>query len=189
MPAGKSALAIAAFAGALAAPQPVLAQESGWYLGGSLGRAKLKEWCTVGPTDVLTACEDTDTAWKLLGGYRFNRYVAIEGTYIDWGKVTGTVNATNVSAEHTSMGVAAVGSFGFTPQFSVFGKAGFLMTEQEIRRSTATSSGGSDRDETEFHYGLGVKFAFTPQWVARAEWEKTEKLKVEMLSIGVEFRF
>ncbi|HEV3008461.1 MAG TPA: porin family protein [Burkholderiales bacterium] len=185
----KSGVALAVLAGGLLACQPVIAQERGLYLGGSLGQAKLKEWCSVGPTDVLTACEDTDTAWKLLGGYRFNRYVAIEATYIDWGKATGTVNGVNVSAEQTSMGVAAVGSFEFTPQFSVFGKAGFLMTEQEIQRTTPGSSTRIEGDETEFHYGLGLRFRFAPNWAARAEWEKTEKLEVELLSIGLEYRF
>ena len=183
MPAGKSAFATAAFAGGLVASQPLFAQESGWYLGGSLGQATFTEWCVDSPS--VLACDDKDTAWKIFGGYRFNRYFGVEGTYIDWGKATGTVTGPReVSAEQTSMGIAAVGSFELTPQFSVFGKAGFLMTEQETPASSTT-----EREETEFHYGLGVKFAFTPQWAARAEWEKTEKLKVEMLSIGVEFRF
>lgn len=47
----------------------------------------------------------------------------------------------------------------------------------------------TDRDETALHYGLGARFGFTPNWAARAEWERTEKLEVEMLSIGVEYRF
>jgi opacity protein-like surface antigen len=46
-----------------------------------------------------------------------------------------------------------------------------------------------NRDETEFHYGLGAKYAFTRNWAVRGEWEKTDKLKVELLSIGVEYRF
>jgi OOP family OmpA-OmpF porin len=186
---GKSPFALAVLGMALLAPASVLAQEAGFYLGGAFGQAKLKEWCKVEPGDVLTACADTDTGWKLFGGYRFNRYVAIEATYVNWGTVTGTVNGIDVSAEQTSMGVAAVGSLELGPRFSVFGKAGFLMTEQEIRRVTATSSSSVEGDETEFHYGLGVRFRFTPNWAARGEWERTEKLKVEMLSIGAEYRF
>jgi OOP family OmpA-OmpF porin len=182
----RSLVAAAALAGACA---PVFGQESGAYVGGALGQAKLKEWCTVGPTDVLTACDDTDTGWKLFGGYRFNRYVGIEATYINWGKVSGTVNSINVTAEQTSLGIAAVGSFDFTPQFAVFGKAGLVRTDQEIRRTTATLSSTVKLDETEFHYGLGLRFAFTRNWVARAEWERTDELEAELLSIGVEYRF
>lgn len=181
----RSALAVAALGMALLAPASALAQDAGFYLGGAFGQAKLKEWCRVGPTDVLSACEDTDTGWKLFGGYRFNRYVAIEATYVNWGETSGTVNGISVSAEQTSMGIAAVGSLELGPQFSVFGKAGFLMTEQDIKRPSGNVKG----DETEFHYGLGVRFRFTPNWAARGEWERTEKLKVEMLSIGAEYRF
>jgi OmpA-OmpF porin, OOP family len=183
-----SALAVAAIA--LAASTAAIAQESGFYLGGAFGQAKFTEWCDTSsaPTAVVTACEDKANAWKILGGYRFNRYVGIEGTYVDWGKVTGTVNNVEASAEQTSMGVAAVGSLPIGAQFSLFGKAGFLATEQETRRITPPSS-STKRSESEFHYGLGAKFAFATHWAARAEWEKTDKLKVEMLSIGVEFRF
>ena len=70
----------------------------------------------------------------------------------------------------------------------LFGKAGFLQTEQETRRIRPNPTTVS-RDETELHYGLGVKYAFTRNWALRGEWENTEKLKVEMLSIGVEYRF
>jgi OOP family OmpA-OmpF porin len=165
------------------------AQESGAYLGGSLGQSKFKEWCDTSgapPGFVLLACEDTDTAWKLFGGYRFNRYAAIEATYVNWGKVTATVGGpTDISAEQSSMGIAAVGSLELGPQFSVFGKLGFLMTEQE----TKVASTSTDRDDTELHYGFGVRYRFAANWAARAEWERTEKLKVEMLSIGAEFRF
>jgi OmpA-OmpF porin, OOP family len=169
---------------ALTAPPAALAQDAGFYLGGSLGQATFTEWCVDSPS--VLSCDDKDSAWKIFGGYRFNRYVAVEGTYINWGKATGTVGppARDVSAEQTSMGVAAVGSFELTPQFSVFGKAGFLMTEQETPAASVTK-----RDETEFHYGLGLRFRFAPNWAARGEWERTEKLKVEMLSIGVEYRF
>lgn len=189
---GKAALAIAAVAGTLLGTQAAFAQDKGFYLGGALGQARLTEWCdtsSAGPGQSLSACEDTDTAWKVFGGYRFNRHVALEGTYLSWGKVSGTITSpgttTNVSAEQTSMGVAAVGSFDFTPQFSVFGKAGFLLTEQDVRVGGNTVSG----DETEFHYGLGLRFAFAPNWAARAEWEKSDELKAQMISVGVEFRF
>jgi OOP family OmpA-OmpF porin len=185
-----SAVAIAALAGGLLASQTVFAQERGFYLGGSLGQSTFKEFCVDDPT-VLT-CDDKDSAWKIFGGYRFNRKFAVEGTYVDWGKAAGTVDPVgpagprSVPLSQTGMGVAAVGSFEFTPQFSVFGKAGILMTEQE---TPASASGNTQRDETELHYGLGARFAFTPNWGARAEWERTEKTKVEMLSVGVEYRF
>lgn len=191
---GKALLAtlLGAFLTAAASPSG-FAQESGAYLGGSVGQSKFKEWCDTGGAPItLTACKDTDTAWKLFGGYRFNRYLAVEASYINWGEVTASAvsggQPVDVAAEQKSYGVAGVGSLRLGPSFEVFGKLGFVQTDQQTKRITPNPS-TVDRDETEFHYGLGLKYAFARNWAVRAEWENTEKLKVEMFSAGVEYRF
>jgi OmpA-OmpF porin, OOP family len=163
----------------------------GFYLGGALGQATFKEWCTTGGT--FNSCNDTDTAWKLLGGYRFNRYFAVEASYVEWGEVTASLNlgvppAREVAASQHSYGLAAVGTLPVGERFELFGKAGFLQNEQETRRVSPNPS-TLQRDESAFHYGLGAKYAVTNNWAVRGEWEKTEKLDVEMLSIGLEYRF
>jgi OOP family OmpA-OmpF porin len=163
--------------------------DAGFYVGGGLGQSKFKEWCNTDGSVTFASCEDTDTSWKLLGGYRFNRYVAAEASYIDWGEVTvGTNTGARAAATQSSYGLAVVGTFPIGEGFELFGKAGFLKTEQETRRITPRPS-TFDRDETELHYGLGVKYAFTRNWALRGEWENTDKLKVELLSIGIEYRF
>jgi OOP family OmpA-OmpF porin len=169
---------------ALAAPAGVAAQESGGYLGGALGQTRFTEWCDPG----TTACDDKDRGWKVFGGYRFNRYFALEGSYINWGEVTASVGAVNVAAEQRSFGLAALGSLQLGPRFSVFGKVGMLSTEQETSRLTPPAS-TVQRDETELHYGVGANYSLAQNWAIRGEWENTEKLKVQMLSIGVEYRF
>ena len=178
-----------AFLAPVAAAQ---AQDRGFYLGGALGQSKFKEWCDTGgsTTATLPACDDTDTTWKILGGYRFNRYIAAEATYIDWGEVSATARITatgrtiDVAASQVSYGLAAVGTLPLGQRFELFGKAGFVNTEQDTTSATTVT-----RDETELHYGVGVKYAFTRNWALRGEWESTDTLKVELLSIGVEYRF
>lgn len=165
------------------AAAPSASEERGFYVGGALGQATFKDWCV--PSPLVLSCDDGTTAWKIFGGYRFNPYFGAEATYIDWGQVSGTVSGVGtVTADQTSFGVAAVGQLELTPQFSVFAKAGLLITEQETPASSTRQ-----RDETELHYGVGLRYGFAPNWAARAEWERTDQLKVEMLSIGLEFRF
>jgi OOP family OmpA-OmpF porin len=165
---------------------PAYPQESRFYVGGALGQSTLKAWCD--PT--LASCKDTDTAWKLFGGYRFNRHIAVEASYIDWGEVTATSSfGVNVAADQQSYGIGAVGSLQIGPQFTVFGKLGLLRTEQETRRISGPSPSTFQRDENELHYGLGVKYNVAKNWSLRAEWENTDKLEVQMLSIGAEFTF
>jgi OmpA-OmpF porin, OOP family len=180
----KSFLAALSCAAALSSSLPAAAQGTGFYVGGSFGQSTLKEWCDA-PPGFLTACDDSDTAWKILGGYRFHRHFAAEGTYIHWGKVSARAGASSVTAKNSSFGIAAVGILPLREGFSLFGKLGFLQTEQDLALVGTFRSG----DDTELHYGIGLKFDLTPVWRLRAEWEQTEKLKVQMLSVGAEYRF
>ena len=162
------------------------AQDRGWYAGAALGQSTFKEFCS----SSALSCDEKDTAWKLFGGYRFNPYFAVEGTYLDWGEASGTINTASgvrtIPLGQTGMGIAAVGSLPIRPQFSLFGKVGYVWTTQE---TPASASGNFEREEEELHYGLGVRLAFTPNWGARAEWERADKTKVELFSIGLEYRF
>jgi opacity protein-like surface antigen len=129
-----------------------------------------------------------------LGGYRLNRYLAAEVSYIDWGEVTaaGTVvssgTAFDIAASQYSYGIAAVASLEIAAGFSVFGKLGFLRNEQETRRISPNPL-TVNREDTGIHYGAGARYAIGPTWAVRGEWENTEKLEVQLLSIGVEYRF
>jgi OOP family OmpA-OmpF porin len=186
---------------ALAASSAAFGQqeERGFYLGGAYGQAAVKGGCsdlrsdlaTIGAT--VTACDDKDSGWKIFGGYRFNRHFAVEATYIDFGSLTATAvraGATvNASGDATGFGVAAVGILPIHERFSVFGKAGILSTDL---KATATGPGGtfsSTSGETELHYGLGAMFNITRNWGIRAEWERAEDSEVELISIGVQYRF
>ena len=155
-------------------------------MGGALGQASFTEWCD--PGSPLTQCEDSTTAWKLFLGYRFNAYVGAEASFIQWGKVTASTASASASAEQRSYGLAGVGSFEIGGGFAAFGKLGILLNEQTTRRVSPNPS-TVNRDDTAVHYGVGARYAF-PRYVAvRAEWEKTEKLEAQLLSIGAEYRF
>jgi OOP family OmpA-OmpF porin len=164
------------------------AQESGAYLGGSLGQSKFTKWCDPSgapPGSTLTACDDKDTGWKLFGGYQFNRYVAAEVSYTNWGEVSGagTISGTpfSTTAETHSIGIAAVGTLPLGPAFSVFAKLGYMTTKQE--RNNAKF------DDEEYFRGFGARYRLSRNWGVRAEWERANRLKAELLSIGAEFRF
>src|SRR3954447_17920663 len=84
----KALIGIAAL-GAAAFSLPATAQMSmsSAYVGGGFGQSKFK--CPTG-----LSCDDTkDTAFKLFGGYQFNRNIASEVGYTDLGKATGTGGA------------------------------------------------------------------------------------------------
>ena len=87
----KALLAVAAlgFAGAAAA-QPSL---SSAYIGGTIGQAEYKDGCAG-----VGGCDEKDTAWRILGGYQFNRYFAAELGYHNLGEASASAGATEGTA-------------------------------------------------------------------------------------------
>src|SRR3989442_4972936 len=77
----KALLAGAALTGCLAAGA-AWSQDRGPYVGGSLGRSEMKDACK----GVSISCDKTDKAWKIFGGYQFNRNLAAELAYTDLGE-------------------------------------------------------------------------------------------------------
>ena len=164
---------------------------SGAYIGASIGQMDAGN----GDCDPGFSCDSKDTAWKIFGGYKFSPYIAVEGTYGDWGEISqsGSVFGIPISAtgEIWSVGVAAVGMLPLGgDRFSLFGKVGLLYTEQKV---TVTATGfftqTEKRDETELHFGFGALFNITPNFSLRGEWERLEDSEVDIISIGAQFRF
>src|SRR5690348_16834089 len=116
------------------------AAERGFYMGGQVGQAskdvsrdffelfndQIQAFSQFVPTEDRTSIEDTDTAFAILAGYRFNSYLAIEGSYTKYGQVTyksrasgnfplegGTLN-TNIESEISGFSFAAVGALPLT---------------------------------------------------------------------------
>jgi OmpA-OmpF porin, OOP family len=180
-------------AAALAAPGFATAQmppQSGFYIGGSIGQMEADGDCRAGFT-----CDFKDSAWKLFGGYQLNRHFAVEATYGDWGDITigTTVSGIPVSAtgEIWSAGVAALGILPLGgDRFALFGKAGIVYTEQT---AVGSAPGVPTRTETEtgseLHWGVGAMFNFTRNLGLRAEWERLQDSDVDILSLGIQFRF
>lgn len=187
----KNTLVALIAAAVLAAPNFATAQmqpQSGFYIGGSIGQMEADGDCRAGFT-----CDLKDSAWKLFGGYQLNRHFAVEATYGDWGDITIGVSGIPVSAtgEIWSAGVAALGILPLGgDRFGLFGKVGILYTEQE---ATGSAPGVPTQTETEtgseLHYGFGALFNFTRNLGVRAEWERLQDSDVDILSIGIQFRF
>jgi OOP family OmpA-OmpF porin len=189
----RTALFAALACACVALPAP--AQDRGAYLGGGLGQTKMTEWCddtTGGNTTgafaplAVFSCEDTDTGWKVFGGYQFNRYISAEATYINWGKVRATFGAQGqreLTAKQQSWGAAALGSLPLGESFALLAKLGTLFTKQNVDVL------GEPGAETEIHYGLGARYRFVHNGAVRVEWEATSELKLQMISASLEYRF
>ena len=158
-----------ASAGAQAQTPPVqLNMDSGLYLGGGIGKARTGQGC-------LGTCETTDETWNLYAGYQFNRHLAIEGGYSDFGEATvsGTLVGVPITTrfETTAWELVGVGLLPITDSFTVYLKAGIFRYETDAT-TTGAAVGASSENGTEFTVGMGFQYAFTRNLAARFEWQR-----------------
>lgn len=175
---------------------PAAAQDTGVYVGGHIGQASVKEFCDgVGGTGV--SCEDSDTAWKALVGYQFNRNFAVELGYIDLGEVDARGPGGTVSAEATAFELVAVGSLPVADRFSVYGKLGLFRGETDARVNTVLRNLSLSETNTDLTFGFGARFDVSRNFAVRAEWQRYSDVgggdigesDVDVISIGALFRF
>ena len=165
------------------------------YVGGSIGQSDIDEEITTG---LITSgpVDGKDNAFKIFGGYMFNRHFGIEGAYVDLGEVSysGDFFGTPVTGgrvELTGFNVSAVGSYPVNEQFSVFGKVGLFLWDAEANDTTGGAPFSAKQDGTDLSFGVGVGYHFTRNLGVRAEWEmfKTDDADATLLSVGLLWRF
>jgi OOP family OmpA-OmpF porin len=169
---------------------PAVAQDQGFYIGATLGQSKAKDGCE----DVSGSCDEKDSAWRILGGYQFNKNLAVEFGYTDLGEVSGDETGFGpFSVETTVMELVAVGSWPFANNFSAYGKLGMY------RGDTDASGGGFSVSEsnTDLTYGIGLRWDFTKNLGARLEYQVYSDVgggdigesDAEVISLGVIWKF
>jgi OOP family OmpA-OmpF porin len=174
------------------------AAQAGWYVGVGAGQSSLdEEIATEGqlssfvdelsPDTLSLSTDDSDTGWKVFGGYRFNDWFAAEGYYAD----LGTVSVTNASGTYDGgegsfsgagdvdvegFGVNVVGIWPILDFMDVHARLGMVRwTEDESGALSTTEDGtisGSVSDEgIDVTYGAGVGFTFMEHLGFSVDWE------------------
>jgi len=197
-----AALALAG-AAALTLPSIGMAQsmsgpDSGWLVGGSVGQSKIKVDCSG------LSCDDTDTAFRIFGGYNFNKHFGVELGYADLGKVTftgvipplGTVNG-DITAK--AFDLMAVGTLPIGDKFGVYGKLGMYRADSDFHATSSVAGTASASDtNTDITYAIGAQYNFNKNLGIRAEWQQYKKVggdntggdgDVDVMSIGVVWHF
>ena len=188
-----------------------------WYAGASIGASDAgysageltSDLAARGWSITNVDVDDTDTAYKIYGGFTLTDNFAIEGGYIDLGEVTtqfgASIPPTQVNnllndtlAVHPYLGDGWFASAVFTwpvvpQQFSLNARAGIFAWEADIDVAViqgATGSASDGESGTDAMYGVGVEWHINPQWSLTADWERYRLNDwVDVPMIGVRFRF
>lgn len=197
---GLGAVAIAPTAGAEA--------QAGFYVGASAGESSfdieqsdfdgvvLDVFFSQG-VPVLSASskfEDSDTAFSVFGGYRFNPYIAVEGSYVDFGaaeyRAIGTVNppgpavsapaSVDLDVESKGLTVAGLASLPLGDFVDLHGRLGFMFADTDLSVRVSIANGrGTDSESlesTSVYFGLGAGFHLGEHWSLSVDWTRYDNV-------------
>ena len=169
---------------------PAAAQEGGYYYGGlSLGKSQAKideERITArllasGLTTTGMSKDERDTAFKLFGGYQFNRNFAVEAGYFNLGKFGFTSTTTpagtlNGQIKLQGLNLDLVGTLPLTENLSAIGRVG---AQRASARDSFSGTGAvtvlnanPHKSDVNYKFGAGLQYAFSPSLLMRAEAER-----------------
>jgi OOP family OmpA-OmpF porin len=133
-----------------------------------------------------------DTGMKIFGGYKFNKNIAFEAAYIDFGEITLTGNG-SLTLEASGLDFSVVGSFPINQSFELFAKIGMLMWDADAIYVNVPGfgSGTESDDGSDIGYGFGANFNVGSNLAIRASYEMFEldDVDVDLLSAAVIFNF
>ena len=198
---------------ALAIASPAFAQS--WYIGAAGGSSKGdidtgridNDLRDLGFFTASTSKDDSDTSWRLFGGYRVLPWLDVEAHYADFGTLRFDSTVTpggmlSARIRTKAYGVAAVA--GVTPmdRLRLYAKGGVARTEAKASfASTGFVDLASDsltKRKTGAVYGVGLQYDFTRMIAARVEYDVHTKVgsdvtggefDVKTASVGVLLRF
>lgn len=189
-----------------------MAGDSGWYLGGNVGqsRAKIDDERIIGSllgggfTTTSIIDDNRELAYKVFGGYQFNKYFALESGYFDMGEFGFTATTVppgtlNGQMKLKGLNFDAVGMLPIANKFSAFGRIGVNYAET---KSYFTGSGAiiapanRSKRAANYKFGLGLQYDFTKSLGMRVEAERYRiddsvgnKGDIDFISLGLVYRF
>jgi hypothetical protein len=155
---------IAAAAVMLAATPAIADETSGLYVGAGLGDFS-SEIDDIGDVDI-DFDEDSD-ATKLFAGWRFNRFLAVQLDYIDFGDSSAALELLDIESDVKGLAPSVVGALPLGP-VELFAKAGVLFYDLEV---TTNGSELFDESGQDIVYGAGVGITVLERLALRAEYE------------------
>jgi opacity protein-like surface antigen len=178
-------IALAALSLGLAA-LPARAADNGIYLGGSIGQGGVQFDEAIEGFDF--DYDASSTAFKLIAGWRFLDWLAVEANYVDLGSGDDTIEDTRIETDVSGVSGSVVGFLPVGP-VDLFARGGLIYWDAEVNSNDIDLSGSEDG--TDFAWGVGAQFRVWSLSL-RAEYERFEiedADTVDLISVGVTWTF
>jgi OOP family OmpA-OmpF porin len=161
----------------------------------SVGTSKLSVDCGSAPT-----CDKSDTAFKLLGGYKMNPNFALEAGYFDFGKAKVADPTASLAIKVNGFGGGLAWHQDLAPDWNFVGRLGLVQMKTKIDATATGLGGGSDSDSSAQAYaGLGIGYKLSKSMSLDLAWDTSrgkyskngidESGTVNAYSVGLTFGF
>jgi len=191
----------------LLAASPLGAQAQEWFAGGSIGVGQQDDYSIGGP---ITSTDDTDTAYRIFGGYLISPLQGFVASYVDLGEAFYAGPAfggftDRLSADGFDISYIIGWAPGTQERFRLFGTVGVFAWDQDVlytELGTMTPYDYKD-DGASFSLGLGTDINLSAAgdnaWGIHVEWQMFKDVgdsnvsgheyDRQMFSAGVSYRF
>ena len=155
--------------------------QPGFYVGGSIGEA----------TNESGDFKGSDTAFKLSGGYAFNKYFTAEVAYVDAGTQDDSIGLVELENESSGVIASALVRLPLAETFAVFGRIGYAFYDSEATARLGNLSERERDSDEDLAYGIGIEFAMGGGLQLRAEYEAVDVSDgdFQIVSAGAVYKF
>ncbi len=173
----------------MSSPYAVAGDDAGWIAGLNVGQSRAKidddritsslSGAGLGTTSISN--DSTDYAYKLFGGYQFNKNFALEAGFFDLGQfgytaTTSPLGTLSGNIRLKGVNLDLVGILPLADQFSVFGRLGMQYARAKDSFTTsgavaALTNPDPSKDALNYKAGVGVQYDFTKSVGLRVEAE------------------
>ena len=157
----------------------------------------------------LPGDDDEGTAWSVTAGYRVNRYLAVEASYVNLGTLEATRSLVlplflgggtlgfHRELETSGPALAAFGILPLSDSWELYVRAGILFADSELTTAINGNSNTVSFDSESTTLGAGAQFDWGGHWSARLELQRSfgvgggdvaNEADVDGVSLGVLYR-
>lgn len=148
---------------------PVMAMDDhGWFAGAGLGMSKNRDYECTG-CGAVTSLDDSGFGYKVFGGYRFNKHLALLGGYAGLADTKAVTAGGADKLEVDGFYGAVQGILPINQVLDVFATLGVFRWDQKVNYAVTTGS----FDGTDLMFGLGAGYSFgKPGAKVQIEWNR-----------------
>lgn len=161
----------------------------------------------------VTDADEAKVGYRLYGGYRFNRYIGIEGGYMDLGQYAFSSTITCIGApcpalpgglqveteprlalSFDSLFYSLMLHYPIGKQLDPYVRIGGASWDAGVTTNTLIFDGSPDLTETDILFGVGLDFRFSDRLAGRAEWQRIfvsvdEIPDINIVDVGLRYSF